>query len=275
MKKIVVIGDFAVDRSIHVQATRLCPEAPVPVVIPQRETSTAGMAGNVLANLESISGYPAENFVAFGPDCDNEKLRYIDASTGYIMLRVDRDCLKEVEPPFNPAHLWSEVDSANIGAIVISDYAKGFLNQKNIAELASRARSLKIPTFLDTKMVLGEWSKDIFCVKINQKEYEYNLKAGVQYPADYCQHFVVTQGGAGTRYICGRTETLIPVANVNVADVCGAGDTMLAALVLKYVSYPDLEGAIYFANAVASFAVTKHGVYCATRQDITDLGLLL
>jgi D-beta-D-heptose 7-phosphate kinase/D-beta-D-heptose 1-phosphate adenosyltransferase len=276
MKKIVVIGDFATDRTVFVRPTRLCPEAPVPVVVPIREVTTMGMAGNVTVNLISMSGdnqivYP------FGPQgIKHTKLRYVDEATGYIMLRVDTDVETK---PFDAKALFDLLEAAlpKVDAIVMSDYAKGFLNQENVQRIATYARAEDIPTFLDTKMILGDWSKDVFCVKINQKEYKTNLDANLPlFPRMYCQHLVVTKAGNGAELMNPNGETMaIQTTDVQVADVCGAGDTMLAGLVLKYVSDPILSYAVEFANKVASFAVTKHGVYAVTQQDIKDLGLSL
>ncbi len=266
-KKIVLIGDFARDIAIKVRATRLCPEAPVPVVIPESTSETPGMAGNVLANLKSISGWPEEQFIVFRAAQDSIKSRYIDSATGYIMLRVDDDCTNRTKP-FNARLLGDFLYPEDVGAIVISDYAKGFLSEESISEIAEYAYDAGIPTFLDTKLTLGLWSKQIFCVKINEKEYLQNLKLGVQHPRFYCQNLVATHAADGTKWLTREQDFFVPTKKVQVADVCGAGDTMLAGLVLSYVANQDLREAIRFANDVASFAVSKHGVYQVTPADV-------
>lgn len=270
MKQIILIGDSAVDHTVYVKTTRLCPEAPVPVVIPLNEIRTAGMAGNVLENLYSLTNRK-EPIVIFRPAHDCVKTRYVDESTGYIMLRVDRDAIVE---PFNPAAL-VPVLSKSVGAIVVSDYAKGFLNKKNIRGITKLAGKFDIPVFLDTKLTLGAWSKDVAYVKINHKEWEHNLKTGCPHPEQCCKYLIVTSASEGTFMMTRSGRTFFPVEKVNVADVCGAGDTFLAALALKYVKTNDICGAIEFANAVSSFSVTKHGIYCVTQQDLYSLNLVL
>lgn len=229
------------------------------------------MSSNVLENLCSLSGLKPHDFVVFRPSTDSIKTRYVDESTGYIMLRVDRDAKGE---PFETRLLYPAL-SKNIGAIIVSDYAKGFLNKKNIRGITKMAGEFNIPVFLDTKLTLGAWSKNVTYVKINQKEWEHNLKTGCPHPELFCQHLIVTSASEGTFLTTRSGRTYFSVEKVNVADVCGAGDTFLAALALKYVSSHDICSAIEFANAVASFSVTKHGVYAVTQQDLVSLNLQL
>lgn len=279
MKPIFLIGDWAIDHTVYVKVTRLCPEAPVPVVVPVRETKTPGMAGNVLSNMCSMLGLKApkmSHFTTYRPVADCIKTRYVDEQTGYILLRVDKDYRSIFcDPSFKPADLYPDLEKTGASAIVVSDYGKGFLNKKIIQGITRAANHFDVPVFLDTKLTLGGWSKSIFCVKINQKEYNACCQAKAK-PENFCQHLVVSRASEPTWYfsrVDGKQE--IPVNKVNVIDVCGAGDTMLAALVLKYVLCGHLFTAIQFANIVASLAVTKQGVYSVTKEDLRMNGLHL
>ena len=270
MKKIILIGDFAIDISKHVRVTKLCPEAPVPVVVPVpiKTFHTDGMAGNVLANLKSMSGMSNDNLIVIKPEGVSRKTRIIDEATGYILLRIDEDYSS---PPFD-AYKFKSYINGDVAAVVISDYAKGFLNEGNIEFIAACSRNMGIPTFLDTKLILGEWSRDVFCVKINQIEFTQNVLS-IEKPERYCRNLIVTQADKGTILLNSRGHKYFDPKKVNVADVCGAGDTMLAGLVLEYINTSNLEKAIKFANDVASFAVTKRGVYQVTQEDLKELKL--
>jgi sugar/nucleoside kinase (ribokinase family) len=72
-------------------------------------------------------------------------------------------------------------------------------------------------------------------------------------------------GKAGARY----NDTLYSAPSVEVVDVCGAGDTFLAALVYKYLNTTNIESAIKFANLASSITVTHRGVYAPTLEEVT------
>lgn len=270
--KIIVIGDDAVDRTVYVKTTKLCPEAPVPVVVPIKVEENHGMAGNVFSNLKSMARKNSIEFIFIRPKEFNLKIRYVDKSTGYIMLRVDEDYDRNNVGVFHIA-LLNDIDLKTVSSIVISDYGKGFLNKENIKDISEIAYKHGIDTFLDTKFILGSWSRKIFCVKINELEYEINNKNLTVEPFHYCRNLVVTKAERGSVLMSKNIKLPIPTNKVNVADVCGAGDTMLAGLVLHYHCNNDLPRAVEFANKVASFAVTKHGVYTVTSEDLSTLNI--
>lgn len=272
---IIVIGDNAIDETVVVQTRRLCPEAPVPVVVPLYTVHRSGMAGNVYDNLRSMSNRPAKDFLFFTSPTANKKLRYVDEATGYIMLRVDSDIRDASRERFDISrtNLISLINRKQVETIVISDYGKGFLDESAISQILSQAEARGIPVFLDTKFILGDWSSKVFCAKINAKEYEQNCKHVVS-PETKCKNLVVTCAEKGARLYesNGTMGSDIPTSKVNVADVCGAGDVMLAALALSYPKYP-LYTAVSMALRVASFSVTQRGTYTVTRDDIKSLGV--
>ena len=73
--KIVVIGESCIDTFIYCTADRICPEAPVPVIVPQYTTSNPGMAGNTCKNLKSLT--PAATIKLFTQTQAINKTRYI------------------------------------------------------------------------------------------------------------------------------------------------------------------------------------------------------
>ncbi len=88
--KILVIGDSCKDVFIYGKANRLCPEAPVPVFIPQRKTETGGMAANVYENIESLG---VEVDLVTNSEVIT-KTRYVEEKTDHQIIRVDSDSAK-------------------------------------------------------------------------------------------------------------------------------------------------------------------------------------
>lgn len=251
--KILLIGDSCIDEYYYGTCDRLNPEAPVPVLKITNVETKFGMAENVLYNLKS-----------FG--CDVEfitgskrsiKKRYIDSRSKQHIVRVDEDVLSD---PFSGCP-----DSATLekfDAIVISDYCKGLLTYENLEEIRKNYRG---PIFMDTKKPdLAQFYG--FFVKINESEYKNRYSIN--------DTLIITLGNRGAMYKTGRDskyETIYPTPEVEVVDVCGAGDTFLAAFAYKYLETKDIGTAIQFANKCSAITVQHRGVYALTQADIDSI----
>ena len=86
-KKILVIGDSCVDVFRYGEVNRLAPEAPIPIIIPQNETSNLGMAGNVVANLKSLGA--EVDFITNKSQI--KKIRYVCSKYNHLLLGVDEN----------------------------------------------------------------------------------------------------------------------------------------------------------------------------------------
>lgn len=259
MKSILVIGEQCDDIYVTCSITRLSPEAPVPVLNPVSRTKTEGMAGNVANNLQSL-GAPQ-----VGLQCPRHpitKTRYVDQQTGYIVMRVDENDV--VTDPFDPDDLFVDQHEA----IVIADYNKGYLSESVIATIAAWAKQAGIPTFLDTKKLLGDWSHDITFVKINEREYQAHLDAGAD-PEENCENLIVTLGAKGSKWLHERWASTSPVEPVDVADLSGCGDTYMAAFVVKWLQNgQNVVTAMEWANAAARVAASKRGVVAVKLEEV-------
>ena len=241
--KILIIGDSCDDIFRYGKVNRLAPEAPVPIIIPERETSNPGMAGNVTRNLEVLG---AE--VAFIHNHSPiKKIRYICSKYNHLLLRVDEnDKCEHISHNILENTKWEEYN-----AVVISDYCKGFLHEDDIKYI-----SLKHPlTFLDSKKILGNWAHGISFIKINYTEYERNKDI---FLSDNIlkNKTIVTRG----KYGCDYQNKNYPTKEVPVKDVSGAGDTFLAGLVVEYVKSKNIDLAISFAQECTTIVVQKSGV---------------
>ncbi|MDB6128501.1 MAG: hypothetical protein JWM35_2397, partial [Verrucomicrobia bacterium] len=171
--RILVVGDVMLDRYIWGDATRISPEAPVPVIDVDRESWTAGGAGNVALNIAALG---AQCTVAgyFGDDDAGRKLRqtlhekHITAlstpGTGQTIVKtrvmVQRQQLCRIDRESPPTHyhfaagqaealLAKEIAAAD--AVILSDYAKGILDDKMIATVAALAKKSGKLVALDPK----------------------------------------------------------------------------------------------------------------------------
>jgi D-beta-D-heptose 7-phosphate kinase/D-beta-D-heptose 1-phosphate adenosyltransferase len=241
-KKILVVGEYGIDRFVYGKIERLNPEAPTPVMIPVREEENLGMAGNVFKNLESLGKFQVE---FLGNPVPAIKTRFVEEKSNYILLRTDEnDQVQRIESI--PYSIISSFD-----AVVISDYNKGFLQPGDIREIASAAKL----TFMDTKKPLDTWAIGIDWIKINEKEFN-NPKHNEFTIDNLCESLIVTLGGNGARYN-GKNY---PTEPANVVDVVGAGDTFMSAFVTSMMDKKNVDKAIEFANRCSSEAVKRRGV---------------
>ena len=244
---IMVIGDSCTDVYEFGTCERISPEAPVPVFKKSHSESRSGMAKNVYENLKGLGC--DVNIVT--NDEDIIKTRIIDEVSGYQLLRIDND------PKIRPLKpdLLSTGFLAPFSAVVISDYDKGFIDY-NIKEIVDKCNSSGVPVFVDSK------KKDLRCFEgciLKLNNYEYN---NVEFfPKNY--EFIVTLGKEGAMW----NNTLFPSVSTDVFDVCGAGDTFLAAFVYKYLITKDFSSSISFANGHAAESVKVRGTYVIQGED--------
>ena len=246
---VLLVGDSCQDEYIYGTVDRLSPESPVPVLRQTRRETKPGMAANVKVNLEAL-GCEVDFITNIEPIV---KTRYIDERSGYHLLRVDQE--DNVVP-------WSgrmAFDIESYDCIVISDYGKGFLDYDHISTLRENFTG---PIFLDTKKTDLACFHGIF-VKINELEYSRRVSIN--------DGMIITLGSQGAMWKTGRDpkhETRYPAPKVEVFDVCGAGDTFLAAVAYKYVQDRNIESAIKFAIQASARTVMHNGNYAPTLEEI-------
>ena len=241
---VLLIGDNCKDVYQYGTVDRISPEAPVPVFVPVRIEEHEGMAGNVAKNLEALGCH-----VNFLHRETSIKTRLIDIRSKQQIVRIDND-IKSDPLVFDTA-------IPNVyDAIVISDYDKGTVTYSLIEELRKEFAG---PIFVDTKKQDLKRFNGCF-VKIN--ELEYNRRTSLN------DQLIITLGEHGAIYKQGQAEVHQDAPKVEVSDVCGAGDTFLAALTYKYLETKDMGAAVLFALKSASITVQHVGVYAPTLEEI-------
>ena len=294
------------DHYVWGDATRISPEAPVPVVDILRDTWTAGGAANVALNACSL-GAATEMCGRIGDDEAGDQLMDLLARRGVTFDRgvfvadvptirkqrvfVQRQQLCRLDREAHPDAYGFGADEfealltkvRRAGVVIISDYAKGSVTADMYARLREATAAVNCLLALDPKPRGGLVFREPDLLTPNRKE-ALDL-AGIEsdprdpFPAAaVCaaiweryapRHLVITMGEAGMLLSeDGRVSHEIPTVAREVFDVSGAGDTSVAALALALGAGFPLVEAARFANAAAGVVVGKVGTATATPDEI-------
>ena len=253
MHNVIVIGDKCTDKYAFGECKRISPEQPVPVLDKTKIEEKPGMAANTEMNLKAFG----VNTVLLSQREEITKTRFVDSNSGYQLMRLD-------ETPkvgrISNAELKMAFMHMNPDAIVISDYDKGYLSEDDLWLICN---NINRPVFVDTKK-RRLFQKDNVYWKINKKEYDDLIQENLP----DLRNLIVTLGPNGATW----NGMIYKPQPVKVFDVCGAGDTFLAALVFKFLETRSMENAINYANKAAAISVTHPGAYRLSKQDIISIG---
>lgn len=245
--KILLIGETCEDIYHFGRTSRLSPEGPIPVFVPEETVKKKGMAANVLDNLISLG----QDVTFITNDKLIKKERFVDTRFNAHVLRVDRN--DKVEPiSFEEKN----IDLDQFDAVVISDYNKGFVSSRFCKEITTK---FKGPVFVDTKKDNLNCFKNCI-LKINEEESRKisNLSSGCE--------LITTLGKSGAKY----REKIFPAFEAGVFDVCGAGDVFLASLAACFLNIRKMPTSIMFANLCSSISVKTMGNHCVTYKEILN-----
>jgi rfaE bifunctional protein kinase chain/domain len=293
---ILVIGDLMIDHYIIGEASRLSPEAPVPVVSVKNDTLTLGGAGNVVKNLTSLGANVCAAGITGDDDYGKQMLDILkqeNALTNAVisdssrtttiktrvlvgshqMLRIDRevtDCinaetadklLKEIEAFINKADL-----------VILSDYNKGLFSPVLTQSIIAIANKLNKKVVVDPKGLCYSKYKGSYIIKPNRKELAQaanmeritsteDLKeaAKLVLMQTDSEYLVVTLSEDGMAILSKDSYQLLPVKASNVFDVTGAGDTALATMAYFIALGFDVDEACEIANNAAAIVIQQVG----------------
>ena len=300
---ILVIGDVMLDQYVSGSTDRLSPEAPVPVVKIDSQFSVLGGAANVANNLATL-GANVSLLGVVGID-DNARIvnelleakgianQLLDAdifttvktrviSRNQQMVRVDREEVFSDEDAF-VNHLSGVLSFFQGSAIIVSDYAKGVCSPGAMKVILTWATNNDVKVLIDPKGT--DWSKyeGAFLIKPNVKELEelFNTSIentnseiaqfGKEIRSRYnIEHVLITRSEEGMTHI--HDEILhVKSRKVDIYDLSGAGDTVIAVLVFLIQQGEDISIAINKANQAGSYVITKPNTYAISN---TELNLL-
>ena len=242
---ITIIGELCRDIFKYGNVTRLCPEAPVPVLTDVYKEMNFGMAGNVKENL--LAHNPELNITLIHQKNIIKKIRYLDDKTNHMFLRVDEG-ENEIDKLVLAPEKAEEISESDL--VIVSDYNKGFLDEEILIQIGKLSKL----SIIDTKKTISKDLIDSFSfIKLNEHEYERNKNISDKNK----DKFIITLGMNGAKH----NDTIFPSPSPKqTIDVSGAGDTFTAFFSLKYFETKNISESITFANQMASIVVSKRGV---------------
>ncbi|MBN2780975.1 MAG: bifunctional hydroxymethylpyrimidine kinase/phosphomethylpyrimidine kinase [Candidatus Marinimicrobia bacterium] len=295
-KHITVIGDVMLDVFSRGSISRMSPEAPVPVLDINRIEDRPGGALNVCNNLVSLGlsteiiGVVGDDFEAFRLEylCEKHKIkrsgllrdsrrvttsktRFFDKAKPF--MRADHES-REGIPDWLEEKLLKEVRRSlrNSDACIIQDYNKGVLTPRMISGILDMADTYRVPVFVDPKKDYIELYAGAFLIKPNRHEAEQIIGYTIKTPAEarkasadlfetlQCAHVVLTLGGDGLILRDRDTYLHVPAHKLDVADITGAGDTVIAVLAALYSTGLPLADCAEYANRAAAKTCALPGV---------------
>jgi len=296
----LVLGDLMLDRYLEGRVHRISPEAPVPVVALQREWTNAGGAGNVAASLAAL-GCGVTVAGAVGRDVEGRQLAERLKEAGDVrlsliehdapticktrilagghqqMMRVDQDSRRDayvqaadelrrlVVPLIREHHV-----------VILADYEKGTLSAELVRDVIEECRRRDIPCLVDPKKL--DFSVYARATLLTPNLLETERAVGRPLPSTELisaaardlrrqlelDYMVVTRGADGMTLAGPEAVTHFPAEVREVADVTGAGDTVVTVLA-ACLALRDIPKAIHEACRVASvaagIAVSHPGCY--------------
>jgi bifunctional ADP-heptose synthase (sugar kinase/adenylyltransferase) len=242
---ITIIGELCRDIFNYGNVTRLCPEAPVPVLTNVYTETNFGMAGNVRENLWAHDSSLKISLIhQINPIT---KTRYIDDKTNYMFLRVDEGEDETDKLVLTPEKI---EDISESDLVIVSDYNKGFLDEEVLIQIGKLSKL----SIIDTKKTISNDLINSFTfIKLNEHEYQKNKNISDKNK----NKFIITLGMNGAKH--DDIVFLSPHPKQTI-DVSGAGDTFTAFFSLKYYETKNISESIKFANQMASIVVSKRGV---------------
>ncbi len=297
-KKILVAGDAMLDRYWFGDANRISPEAPVPVVRITRSEDRLGGAANVAVNIAAL-GAQAQLLSVIGCDEAGESVERILHENKIIphlhrdaeikttvklrivarqqqMLRADFENRPTTAVLANHLSEYENIIN-NVDVIVLSDYGKGGLD--HITQMIGLARAKNIPILIDPKgnnydrykgatlitpnraelaQVVGEWTSEEDLIERAQ-----NLRQKLELEA-----ILLTRSEEGMTLFTANGQTSVPAQALEVYDVSGAGDTVIAVMASMIATGQSLEESMRIANRAGGIVVGKLGTATVSYDEL-------
>lgn len=294
---VLVVGDLMLDHFVIGRVSRISPEAPVPVVEHDHDAFRIGGAGNVAANVGALGGR-AELVGLVGADAQADRLRAelarhrlgtgglvsdagrptttkqrIVTTRNQQVARVDFESDEEATGEVERRLIDQasrHLDAA--GVVVVSDYLKGAVTREVVAHLVAHAHRRGIPVLVDPKIPHLGYYAGAAVVTPNHHEAEIATHLRIRNDADArragrvflerarCASVLITRGEHGMSLIGASSEAHFPAVAREVADVTGAGDTVIATFALALAAGATEPEAALLATHAAGIVVGRFGV---------------
>lgn len=298
---VLVVGDVMLDRYWYGPTSRISPEAPVPIVKVETIEERPGGAANVAMNIASLGAGSRLvgltgiddaaralssklgdvnvkcDFVSVPTHPTITKLRVL--SRNQQLIRLD---FEEGFAGIDPQPMLERIQQAlpKIGALVLSDYAKGAL--AHVQPIIQAAAAAGVPVLIDPKgtdfaryrgaTLLTPNLSEFEAVAGKCKDEEELVARGRQMVVDYAlSALLITRSEQGMTLLQPGAEPLhLPTLAQEVYDVTGAGDTVIGVLAASIAAGNSLEEACFLANAAAGVVVGKLGTSTVTPIELEN-----
>lgn len=296
-KRIAVVGDVMLDCYFQGFVSRISPEAPVPVVEVDDEFARFGGAMNVAYNIKTLGGIPLPIGI-IGNDNDGklfkklmkeagisnagiitDKNRPTTAKTRVIannqhVVRIDKEKTNPISTATEKSILaLLKKEIKKLDAVILQDYNKGVLTKSLIEKVIALANENKKIVTVDPKFNNFFSYQNVTVFKPNRKETEdaFGIKiksndeissAGKKLLEKLkCNYALLTLGEGGIAlFEKGKTERRVPTKARKVADVSGAGDTVISTLTMALTAGADIYDAAYLANYAGGLVCQEVGI---------------
>ncbi|HOC91940.1 MAG TPA: D-glycero-beta-D-manno-heptose-7-phosphate kinase [bacterium] len=305
--RILVVGDVMLDEYAWGSATRISPEAPVPVVVVKERTFNAGGAANTVANIMSL-GAKADLMGVAGRDPNGNILKGILAkkgidtknlaidpsrpttskvriiAQGQQVMRADQEFTGAVNESVTSKMLRRiERMIAEVDGIAISDYDKGVIRPKLMSGLINLAKQHGKIVAADLKPKNAEWFRGVSIltpnrmeatqlsgIEITDKKSLFDAGQAIRDRLNAAS-VLITLGEGGMALITDSSEMLmIPAMSTQVYDVTGAGDTVLSVVALGLSGGHSVSDSVRLANYAAGVVVRKRGTTAVDAGELSD-----
>lgn len=299
-QRILVIGDVMIDAYTIGKVNRVSPEAPVPIVSLEKQEERLGGAANVAINLQALGatvtlcsvvgndrngkrlcslleeqGMTTAGILQSDDRSTTVKTRVI--GNNQHLLRIDEEDTHFLTPSEETQFVECVkrlLQSEQVDAIIFEDYNKGVLSAFVIETLITAARERNIPTTVDPKQLNFLAYKGVTLFKPNLKE----LREGMGVPCTFDNREAfdlavnklekalnnditfVTLSERGVYIKKGNEERHVPAHLRTIADVSGAGDTVISVATLCLSVGCSIETIAELANLAGGLVCEKSGV---------------
>lgn len=307
-KAIMVVGDVMLDSYIWGSVDRISPEAPVPVVNVASTEDRLGGAANVVKNIASLGMKPIICSVVGNDEAGNKffsilKKRHIDAQYCVVdssrkttvktrvicgkqqMLRVDSEQTNELSEDVLDklkVCIRRAIEEQKVSAIILQDYDKGVFSKELIDFVVSEAHKLNIPVLVDPKKRNFNNFKNVTLFKPNFKEFTEGLgkscrkddtEALFALAKEFMQKqnittMMITLSELGIFVADQNRYVQIPTQVRHVADVSGAGDTVISTASVCYVLGFPMEEIARISNIAGGLVCEQPGVVTVEKEQL-------
>ncbi len=293
--RVLVVGDAMLDKFIVGRVTRISPEAPVPVVTFDHELYRMGGSANVANNVAALGGSAAlvavtgtddgaaalaracrdagiaPGFVGDSSRPTTTKVRIVTERNQQV-ARIDYEADAEITDEIEQRLIGElQKHAEQAAAIVVSDYLKGCVTQAVVKAAVAAAADRHIPVLVDPKIPHVDYYAGATIVTPNHHEAEIAANMRVRSEEDAraaarlfrdrarCSSVLITRGDQGMWLLTEGIEGSLTATAREVADVTGAGDTVIATLALALAAGATMTEAACLANEAAGIAVARFG----------------